>query len=193
MFDHLVYLVDDLAATVTEFARLGIPPSPGGRHLSRGTHNALLRLGHRQYLELLALDPHSDVPSPRWMGIDVGHLPCISRWAASAGKIPDRQPVQSGQRELPNGQTLSWKLTDPGVEPAVSVLPFLIDWGTDGPHPADDLPDLGLYLAEFRLIHPDPAAIDGDLQRMGLPQRAIRGPGPKIEAVIRGPEIELML
>ncbi|MGB3799770.1 MAG: VOC family protein [Lewinella sp.] len=193
MFDHLVYLIDDLPATVAQFARLGVPTSPGGRHLSRGTHNALLRLGERQYLELLAVDPATHISPPRWMGIDLGNLPRISRWAASAGKMPDGQPLQSGQRDLPNGQTLKWKLTDPGSQPAISILPFLIDWGADGPHPADSLPDLGFYLDELRLIHPDPATINRQLQRLELPQRAIRGPSPKIEAVIRGPETELIL
>ena len=193
MFDHLVYLVPDLPTAVTRFTALGLPPAPGGRHLTRGTHNALLRLGHRQYLELLAVDPQTALPPPRWMGIDLGATPRISRWAASAGEMNDGREISAGSRQLPDGRTLRWTLSDPGTEPAVDVLPFLIDWGTDGPHPADDLPDLGLSLRELRLYHPEPDRINERLQRLGLLQKAIRGPAPKIEAVIRGPKQELIL
>lgn len=188
MFDHLVYVVPNLTATVAHFTAIGCPPTPGGRHRDRGTHNALLRLGDRQYLEFLAVDPETDVPAPRWMGIDLPALPRISRWAASAGVIHDGRSTASGSRELPDGRVLRWQLTEPGSEPATSVVPFLIDWGTDGPHPADDLPDLGLRLDTLRIYHPDPDSINEELSRLDLPQRAIRGPAPKIEAVIRGPQ-----
>ena len=193
MFDHLVYLVPDLPAAVTRFTSLGLPPAPGGRHLTRGTHNALLRLGRRQYLELLAVDPQTTLPPPRWMGIDLAAKPRISRWAASAGEMNDGREISAGSRQLPDGRTLRWTLSDPGTEPAVDVLPFLIDWGADGPHPADDLPDLGLSLRELRLYHPEPDRINERLQQLGLPQKAVRGPAPKIEAVIRGPKQKLTL
>ena len=192
MLDHLVYLVPDLPRAVARFTALGLPPSPGGRHPDRGTHNALLRLGPRSYLELLAVDPHTRVAAPRWMGIDLPGGDRISRWATSAGEIPAGPSVRAGSRILADGRTLRWQLTDPGTTPATDVVPFLIDWN-DGPHPAEGLPDLGLRLHELRLIHPDPAAVNGRLNRMGIPQKAIRGPAPKIEAVIRGPEQELVL
>ena len=192
MLDHLVYLVPDLPAAIHHFTARGLPPSPGGRHLDRGTHNALLRLGPRAYLELLAPDPESTVAPPRWMGIDLPGGTRISRWAASAGALLPGEGVRSGSRKLPDGRSLRWSLTDPGTTPATDVLPFLIDWG-DGPHPADDLPELGLGLQELRLYHPDPDAVNRELKRMGIPQKAVRGPAPKIEAVIRGPEQELIL
>ncbi len=43
-------------------ATLGIAPGPGGVHPFMGTHNRLLRLGPRLYLELIAIDP--DAPAP---------------------------------------------------------------------------------------------------------------------------------
>ena len=192
MLDHLVYLVPDLPQAVERFTALGLPPTPGGRHPDRGTHNALLRLGPRSYLELLAPDPRSTVAPPRWMGIDLPGGTRISRWAASAGAIPSGERVQSGSRRLPDGRTLRWSLTDPGTTPSTDVIPFLIDWG-NGPHPADDLPDMGLRLHELRLYHPDPDAVNRELERMGIPQKAVRGPAPKLEAVIRGPDRELIL
>lgn len=195
MLDHIVYLVPDLKAAVARLSALGLPFSPGGRHLQRGTHNALLRLGPRSYLELLAPDPDSTIPPPRWMGIDLGQLPRISRWAVHAGAnisqkailLGKHTAVQSGQRQLPGGELLRWQLTDPGSSPATEVLPFLIDWGgADSVHPCDSLPDRGVTLGEFRLYHPEPAGINKKLRQLGLNEKAVRGDAPKLEACFHG-------
>ena len=70
--DHIVYAVPDLGAAVEEFeARTGIRPVFGGYHKDRGTKNALVSLGHKVYLEFLAIDAESEVTPPRWMGIDL--------------------------------------------------------------------------------------------------------------------------
>ena len=196
MFDHLVYLVADLNEAVRWFSDRGIPVSPGGRHLTRGTHNALVRLGPRSYLELLAVDPDTHISAPRWMGIDLpAPLPRISRWAVHAGaKITEQArllgshpEVQAGERRLPSGKTLRWRLSDPGTAPAVDVLPFLIDWGgPEAPHPTDALPEVGVELETLRLLHPDPGAVNGVLPQLGLTQKAVRAATPKIEAVLHG-------
>lgn len=192
MLDHLVYLVADLPEAMRRLRALGLPLSPGGRHLRRGTHNALLRLGTRTYLELLAPDPRSEVAPPRWMGIDVGELPRMSRWAVDAGaNIPGKAAllgaeVQAGQRLLSSGQLLKWQLTDPGTELATSVLPFLIEWGESGVHPCDILPDEEVRLLELRLFHPTPESINPIMAKLGTNQKAAHGNAPRIEAVFRG-------
>ena len=49
LIDHLVYAVPDLPAAVADLAeRFGVEARAGGRHLGRGTHNALLALGPRR-------------------------------------------------------------------------------------------------------------------------------------------------
>ncbi|NJB87000.1 hypothetical protein GGR26_002777 [Lewinella marina] len=195
MLDHLVYTVPDLSRAIASFTAAGLPPTPGGRHPERGTHNALLRLGLRSYLELLAVDPDTDIPPPRWMGIDLaGGISVISRWAVHAGAVQySGEALQSGSRRLADGQLLRWRLSDPGTHPAVDVVPFVIDWSASGTHPADRLPDLGLALESLTLEHPDPAAVNDRLLRMGLPQKAIRGAAPRIGAVLRGPQGKLNL
>ncbi len=188
MLDHLVYVVADLEAAVAHFASLGLPFSPGGRHVTHGTHNALLRLGPRSYLEVLAVDPGTHIPPPRWMGIDLGTLPRLSRWAVHAGATSFAEhDWQTGTRELPDGRQLRWQLTDPGKALATVVRPFLIDWSDSPTHPADTLPEVRVELVELRLSCPDAEAVNTDLARYGVAWRAVLATEPKIEATLRGP------
>ena len=46
-------------ASTTSPQRTGVAPQPGGKHVAMGTHNALLRLGERVYLEIIAIDPEA--------------------------------------------------------------------------------------------------------------------------------------
>lgn len=56
--DHLVVAATTLADGIEYVADItGVAPQPGGRHVAMGTHNALLRLGERFYLEIIAIDP----------------------------------------------------------------------------------------------------------------------------------------
>lgn len=61
--DHLVVAAAGLDAGAAWLeAHLGAPLAPGGRHAAMGTHNRLLRLGPRLYLELIAIDPDAARP-----------------------------------------------------------------------------------------------------------------------------------
>ncbi|NJN15565.1 MAG: VOC family protein [Oscillochloris sp.] len=52
--DHIVILVDDLAAATADYAQLGFKVVPGGTHTDGATHNALVSFADGSYLELLA-------------------------------------------------------------------------------------------------------------------------------------------
>ena len=66
--DHLVLAATSLADGIDYVASLtGATPQPGGKHVAMGTHNALLRVGPRLYLAIIATDPAGVVPArPRW-------------------------------------------------------------------------------------------------------------------------------
>jgi hypothetical protein len=202
--DHLVYAAPDLdqAAEMLE-GLLGVRAAMGGSHAGEGTRNALLALGPRAYLEILAPDPGQPPPArPRWFGIDDLRAPRLAAWAASApdlGGIAARAlregialgPVVSGSRRRPDGSRLSWRFTDPHFLPEGGVLPFFLDWG-DSPHPAASAPP-GARLARLRAEHPEPARIENALARLGVPLPVGEGPRPALVATIEGAKGEFEL
>ena len=65
--DHILIAVRDLKQARTTWEGLGFRPTPMGRHTKLGSVNHCLML-ENDYLELLAIDPQSDVPN-RWAGL----------------------------------------------------------------------------------------------------------------------------
>ena len=171
--DHIVYRVEDLRAGIDELAgRLGVRAAPGGKHVGRGTHNALLSLGGDAYLEIIALDPDQAQPAtPVAFALDRIRLPRLVGWAKRVTDIElraqqarergyDPGPVQAMTRRRPDGVLLEWRLTRHKPDATHLVLPFLIDWG-GSPHPSQASP-AGVTLVHLRAEHPSPA----DVRRM---------------------------
>ncbi|HKF17062.1 MAG TPA: VOC family protein [Candidatus Dormibacteraeota bacterium] len=168
--DHIVYGVDDLQAGIDELSeRLGVRAAPGGKHVGRGTHNALLALGGDSYLEIIALDPDQiQLASPVAFALDRVRLPRLVGWATRVTDIEQRAqrardrgydpgPVQAMSRLRPDGVPLEWRLTRRTPDPTHLVLPFLIDWGSS-PHPSQASPT-GVTLVDLRAEHPSPAYV----------------------------------
>ena len=87
-------------------------------------------------------------------------------------------------RTKPDGTLLQWKMTDLAMAREDGILPFFIDWG-DTPHPGGTAPS-GCTLEELRLWHPQAAAMQRILQRLGIAAEIREGPAA-VEAVIRSP------
>ena len=181
ILDHLVVVATTLADGIDHIATLtGVTPQPGGRHAKMGTHNAVLRLGERVYLEIIAIDPDAaKPPRPRWFGLDSIALqselverPRLIHWvarttdidraaAASAIALGDVLPMERGDYR--------WRITVPadGALPGKGIVPTLIQW--DVPmHPADRLPASGVTLAQLAASHPDPSPVRAALAALAL-------------------------
>lgn len=213
--DHIVIACAELADGVDWIEQqLGARPSPGGRHEAMGTHNALLKLGARAYLEVIAIDPEGTKPSrPRWFALDEpemqAHLaagPRLMTWAVrceslanACARVPDLGEILSMSRG-----DFRWKIAVPetGALPWGGVLPTVIQWesGDDGSalHPCDVLDDNGCELMRLQLSHP--AAVLGTSGIMGMfRELKIVGPvdlapGPKMmAATIRTPHGDVVL
>jgi hypothetical protein len=202
--DHVVYGVADLDAAMDELAgRLGVRPAPGGRHVGRGTHNALLGLGDGAYLEVIAADPEqAPSPGPMAFSLDRLRLPRLVGWACRTADLDERVAAarESGydpgdvrpmSRRRPDGLLLEWRLTRHEPEPDRLVVPFLIDWSSS-PHPSEAAP-AGVLLVELRAEHPDPSRIRAALSALGAPLQVDEGPEPALIATLDTPRGRVVL
>lgn len=178
MIDHLLWAVPNLDTGTETFVELsGIEAAPGGRHPGFGTHNALLSLGERCYLELIAPDPTQSQLSGLGQHLEGLSAPRLVTWCAAA---KDLAVIASAARALgfepgditpmgrrrPNGLQLEWQVLQIGGHPFGPLLPFFIFWG-DTPHPAASSPK-GCRLVDFRLAHPQAETLASNLADLGL-------------------------
>jgi hypothetical protein len=200
--DHLIVGAATLGDGIDYVARVaGVAPRPGGKHVTMGTHNALLRLGDRVYLEVIAIDPDGvKPPRPRWFDLDDAALlaelserPRLIAWAVRTDDIDRavaRSPVALGAACSFTRGEYRWRLTipDDGKRPGNGVLPALIQWDVAA-HPADALPHSGVSLAGLAASHPDAEAIRGALAALGHVEAIslTRGPRARMTATLATP------
>jgi hypothetical protein len=202
--DHLVYATPDLDRGIDEIERLlGIRASAGGQHPGWGTRNALVALGPKTYLEIIAPDPEQPRPStPRPFGLDSLKRSRLVAWAANGHDLEQirtaatRHGVElgkilAGSRQTPDGVPLSWKFTDPWFVAADGIVPFFIDWGPS-PHPALTAAK-GATLVAFRAEYPDANRVKGLLHGIGLELPVEPGAAPALIAVIDCPSGQVEL
>ena len=159
--DHLVVAartVEEGGAWIQSL--LGVAPVPGGKHATMGTHNRLLRLGAREYLEIIAVDPDAPAPSrPRWFSLDTPEMvelleqgPALVHWVMrtddivrDAARCPDELEIL----DLSRG-AYRWRIGVPrdGHLPCGGHCATLIQW-EGNMHPAANLPESGCEIAEL--------------------------------------------
>src|ERR1044072_4067129 len=195
LLDHLVYATPDLEATCRDLEiRLGARASAGGQHPGRGTHNALISLVPKAYLEIIGPDPMQPETRPVWFAIDRLTAPKLVTWAIRIDDIQgfakEISPganvglVRSGSRKTPDGATLSWQLTEPQLEHGVGLVPFLIEW-TAGQHPADSAVT-GPRLVQLRIEHPEPESIRKQLKLLHLEVAIEQAASPALVSIFEG-------
>ena len=124
-FDHLIigsHTLEQGAAFIE--ALLGVQLQHGGRHVAMGTHNRVLKLGARAYLEVIAIDPAAAAPSrPRWFGLDDANIraqmrerPRLLTWAARTQHVEDavkQCPIALGPVHAMERGAYQWRITIP--------------------------------------------------------------------------------
>jgi Glyoxalase-like domain len=197
--DHLLYGCPDLETGITEVERLtGVRPSYGGQHLGLGTHNALLSLGPRTYLEVIAPDPaQADLGATLPYGIGALSAPSLRTWAAAPREIDaaassaraegiDFGDVTAHSRRAPDGSDVRWQMATPApADDGPALVPFLIDWGTTI-HPATLAPG-GVELVELLLQSKDPDRLGAVLRAIGAPVPIVPSDTTGMQAVLVGP------
>ncbi len=197
MLDHILLGCNDLEHGIAFVEQhTGVRAASGGVHPGRGTQNALLSLGTRRYLEIIAPDPQqtsssSELPAklkklsePRLVGwaAHPGDLQVLAADLARAG-VAAEGPTP-GSRKRPDGSVLHWKTVNL-KDDANGMLPFFIEWSADSPHPSSDAPS-GCQLLRFELLSPDPAALDKQITLLNLKAPLAKNPDPQLHAVISG-------
>jgi catechol 2,3-dioxygenase-like lactoylglutathione lyase family enzyme len=191
--DHIVLGCRDLDRGITFVEEgTGVRAALGGVHPGAGTHNALLSLGERRYLEILAPDPgQPDAGNP----LEKLSEPRLMTWAVRPGDLATfarklrRSNIafegpRPGKRQRPDGLVLKWQAL--GLSDNVSgMLPFFIEWSTDSVHPSEDSPK-GCSLVRFEASTPDPDALTKQATLLGLDLHVIRGDRPQLRATIAG-------
>jgi len=202
VFDHLVLATQTLEAGEDHLERLlGVRPRRGGKHIAMGTHNSLLKLGEKSFLELIAIDPEGKPPNrPRWFGLDSAEMhgalatgPRLIHWVARCDDLETLRracPIDPGRTHEISRGAYNWRITipDDGHLPGGGVIPTLIQW-SDARHPTDAMADSGLRLIALSAAHPEPAIVRSALAALGLaePPKVTFGTPARLAAMLKTP------
>lgn len=180
--DHLVVTSPDLQSGI-QFVEdlLGVTMNPGGRHTRMGTHNAVLRIGDRAYLEVIAIDPEApDVGRERWFEIDrltSSSEPRLATWVARTDDIEGAAraaTIPPGAIEHMSRGALDWRITieADGRLPFDGLAPALIEWNAEI-HPVERMPHAGVSLTRLEMSHPSASVINAMLASIGFDHQQV--------------------
>jgi glyoxalase-like protein len=204
--DHLLLGVSDLDLGIAWVRkRTGVKAAVGGSHPGVGTRNALLSLGGRRYLEIIAPDP---AQSDFKFRIDVRRLsePRLINWAAASKDVDALSKKaleagfevfgpQPGSRARPDGKVLRWKtfgvMNGFGADD-VEPVPFFIEWAADSVHPSQDSPK-GCELLALELAHPKASDVHDVLAKLGIEAKVKTRDRSILVATLRTPKGTLKL
>jgi len=189
LLDHIILGCNDLDRGIEAVEEAtGVRPAIGGVHPGRGTRNALLSLGERRYLEIMAPDLPQirQMTEPRLIGWAV-HPPNIAAVAKqlSENKIAFTGP-DDGSRKRPDGRVLNWKTINLADDRG-GLLPFFIEWSADSVHPSKDVP-AHCDLDYFEILSADPEEFSSVLKRIGLDLPVQRSDKARLHTLISGPK-----
>ena len=189
--DHLVVATNTLDEG-RAWARetLGVEAAPGGKHEGLATHNTLIKLDGKRYLEIIAIDPDAGAPSfPRWFGLNtvevrelIAHGPRLVAWVARCLGATDaivplaQTPNYAANIVRPASRGgFHWRFafTPDGSRISGGALPHLIQRDGEA-HPCDRLPESGVSLTALVLGAPEPESIAGMLTALRFAEARVQ-------------------
>lgn len=201
MLDHILLGCGDLDEGIAFVKQhTGITAAFGGVRPGRGTRNALLSLGEKHYLEIIAPDP-AQAGSPDRYGLKELTAPRLAGWAAHPGDLNAFAArlrnanlafdgPTPGSRKRPDGRLLQWKTLNLHDDQA-GLLPFFIEWSADTVHPSADAPS-GCKLLRFELSTPGSTELERICALLDLDVPVSHGEKPQLLARIAGPDGRFM-
>jgi hypothetical protein len=197
--DHILWICADLDSGCRRIEQLtGVIPRYGGAHVSGATHNSIVGLGGRCYLEILA--PTGAAQS----GTDE-----LARWASAASEprvltycVRSKWPlsevaarakargwqntvVAENGRKTPDGTLLRWQWLVPRAAEFGLALPFFIDW-LDSIHPSQA--QSALSLRSFAVGHPRSDELHGVLAELGSPIDTFQADAIQFRVTLNSPK-----
>ena len=200
LLDHILLGCNDLDTGVAFVQdNAGVRAAVGGVHPGRGTRNALLSLGERQYLEIIAPDPHQPGAKDT-LGLRLLTQPRLVGWAAHSGdldafakKLREAgvafEGPTPGSRARHDGRVLHWKTINL-ADDHHGLLPFFIEWSADSPHPSTDAPK-GCTLDYFEVNSTNPEELAQLIQKLGIELPVERSDKSRLRALFTGPKGDL--
>jgi hypothetical protein len=202
LLDHIILGCNDLESGISFVQEhTGVRATLGGVHPDRGTSNALLSLGDRHYLEIMAPDPNGKAV-PAWAARQLEVLkglasPRLMGWAVHTNEIDSlvKKFRESGieilgpwpaSRVRPDGRVLSWKSFSL-ADDRRGLLPFFIEWSTDSVHPSSDAPS-GCHIERFAVADPDTVDLSKALKRIEVEAPVERSQMAQLQVRIVGPK-----
>jgi hypothetical protein len=197
LLDHILLGCNDLASGIALVEqKTGVRAAFGGVHPGRGTQNALLSLGERRYLEIIAPDPEQS--GVQWFSeIKELRAPKLLGWAQHTDDLESlakkfqevgvsaEQP-RAGSRKRPDGQVLNWKTMNL-ADSRSGLLPFFIEWNKSSVHPSRDSP-AGCRLDHFGLVSSDSGKWQKLFSALGIDLSVEPGEKTHLVARITGPK-----
>jgi len=195
LLDHILLGASSLEGGIAFVEKhTGVTAALGGVHPGRGTRNALVSLGDRHYLEIIAPDPAQTAAADHY-GVKKLTAPRLVGWAAHpgdlnafAGRLRKANLAfdgpTPGSRRSPDGRLLEWKTLNLH-DTREGLLPFFIEWSTDTVHPSVDSP-AGCKILRFELSAPDSAELQRISTLLDLDAPVTHGEKPRLLARIGG-------
>jgi len=176
--DHFLWGCSNLKEGIRIFKeKTGVEAVIGGKHPGVGTHNALVSLGDKVYLEIIAPDPEANSLVEDYAFLKELKSPSLFYWAAHTENIDNllqlitksgkpNSGINEGSRKKPDGTLLKWKALSLESKQD-GLLPFFIQWDKQSKHPAQESPK-GCTIDSYWLESPAAVALGKDFTQLGI-------------------------